>query len=175
MKSILRRKANFDILEGFLQALLGEPITIEQLLESENNADEMQKFNRVDLLVHDSKGRKLIIEIQTAPESYYLQRLLFGVCKVITENLDLGASYGKIAKVISISILYFNLGLGDDYVYVGKTELVGLNTHKILKRRQTSAIKLANTDNIFPEYYLINIERFKNNVRDALYSALPQL
>ena len=65
----LRDKANFDVLEGFLQALLHEEITIEQLLEGEINAEEGQKFNRVDLLVHDKQGRKLIIEVQNQRES----------------------------------------------------------------------------------------------------------
>jgi len=106
--------------------------------------------------------------MQTAPEAHYLQRLLFGTCKVIIDNLDLGANYGKIVKVISISIIYFNLGLGDDYVYVGNIEFVGLHTNKILKRRKTFTTQLPNSQNIFPVYYLINVERFKDEVRDYL-------
>ncbi|CAK0747734.1 hypothetical protein CCP3SC1_160045 [Gammaproteobacteria bacterium] len=54
IKSLLQDKANFDVLEGFIGALLGEEeIAIEQVLESESNAEEGHKFNRVDLLVHD--------------------------------------------------------------------------------------------------------------------------
>jgi len=40
MKKLLRHKANFDILEGFLSELFGFDITIENILESdENNRD----------------------------------------------------------------------------------------------------------------------------------------
>jgi len=35
IKTLLRRKANFPILEGFLSELLRTNVTIEQILESE--------------------------------------------------------------------------------------------------------------------------------------------
>ena len=51
-KHILRDKSNFDILEGFLTALLGKDIKIINLLESESNwEDETDKFNRVMIKV----------------------------------------------------------------------------------------------------------------------------
>lgn len=37
MKRMLRDKANFAVLEGLLTVLLGEKITIIELLESESN------------------------------------------------------------------------------------------------------------------------------------------
>ena len=37
MKRLLRNKANFSVLEGLLTTLLGEKITIRDLLESESN------------------------------------------------------------------------------------------------------------------------------------------
>jgi hypothetical protein len=39
IKRILRSKANFEILEGFLSELLKEDITILEVLESESNKD----------------------------------------------------------------------------------------------------------------------------------------
>jgi len=45
MKKILRQKANFNILEGFLSELFKFDVEIVEILESEDN-----KFNRVDLL-----------------------------------------------------------------------------------------------------------------------------
>lgn len=35
IKNILRQKANFEILEGFLSELLGFDVTISEILESE--------------------------------------------------------------------------------------------------------------------------------------------
>jgi len=73
-KHILRDKSNFDILEGFLAALLEKDITIINLLESESNReDETDKFNRVDLLTVDDKGEYIIIEIQNEREVHYLK------------------------------------------------------------------------------------------------------
>lgn len=177
MKTILRDKSNFDVLEGFLCALLEDDnIKILTLLESESDQkDETDKFNRVDLLIEDSQHRKIIIEIQNTRESDYLERILYGTSKVIVENLKLGDRYKEISKVISVSILYFNLGLGDDYIYYGTTEFTGMNTGNPLmvrKRIETvenhePKIKLIEKK-IFPEYYLITVERYKNIVKKRI-------
>ena len=174
MKYILRDKANFDVLEGFLSALLDDDkIKILHILESESNqVRDTEKFNRVDLLVEDSKHRKIIIEIQNTHETDYLERLLFGTSKVIVENQKLGEDFRDISKVISVSILYFNLGSGDDYIYYGTTEFKGINTGNPLIVKK----KIESTENfkslysfvekkIFPEYYLIKVDKYHNIVK----------
>lgn len=171
IKTILRDKANFDVLEGFLNALLGEDIIIEQVLESESNAEGGYKFNRVDILVHDSQGRKLIIEVQNDRETDYLERLLFGTSKVIVDNVALGETYRQVVKVISISILYYNLGIGDDYVYKYVGEFIGIHNKQPLKLRQRVATATSFkyvAKSIFPEYYLINVERFEDVIQTPL-------
>ncbi len=175
MKSILRNKANFDILEGFLSELLKEQITIDHLLESESNQERVdEKFNRVDLLVHTASDEKIIIEVQTASQWDFYHRILFGTSKVITEYVKLGQPYSKVPKVISVSILHFNLGEGGDYMYQGVTEFTGMHTQDILQLSQES-IKLyinklekdyASVSDIFPTYYLIQLEKFSGDVRD---------
>ena len=51
IKRLLRNKANFVVLEGFLSELLFDDIKIEQILESEANQETVDdKFNRVDIL-----------------------------------------------------------------------------------------------------------------------------
>ena len=40
MKRLLRNKANFAVLEGFLTTLLNEKIVIQKLLESESNQED---------------------------------------------------------------------------------------------------------------------------------------
>ena len=65
MKRLLRSKANFEILEGFLSELLNDDIVIQELLESESNKDSAtDKYNRVDLKVKNSAGEIIIIEVQ---------------------------------------------------------------------------------------------------------------
>ncbi len=54
IKKILRRKANFEVLEGFLSELLFEDIKITEILESESNKNVFDdKFNRLDIKAHD--------------------------------------------------------------------------------------------------------------------------
>lgn len=173
MKSLLRDKANFDVLEGFLTALLNEPITIDDLLESESNPEDgSDKFNRVDLLVRDSAGRRLIIEIQNERQSDYLERLLYGSARVVLDSLKMGTEYRDVVKVISISILYFNLGSGDDYVYYGTTEFRGLHTgHPLVVRQKVQSpdqVVGFRPKNIFPEYYLINVQKFEDVIAGPL-------
>jgi hypothetical protein len=52
MKTLLRDKANFDILEGFLSALLREDVSVIEILESESNLPDIdQKLNLLDILI----------------------------------------------------------------------------------------------------------------------------
>jgi hypothetical protein len=174
MKTLLRNKANFDVLEGFLSALFEDDnIKILNLLESESNQEtEDDKFNRVDLLVEDSQKRKIFIEIQNTRETDFMERLLYGASKIIVENQELGNDFSNISKVISISILYFNFGSGDDYVYYGDLNIRGMNTGNplIVKKRidisETFAPKYKFVEkDIFPEYYFITIDRYENIIR----------
>ena len=84
IKRLLRQKANFGVLEGFLTVFLGEQI-----------------------------------EIQNTRERYYLERVLYSVAKAVTEHLHLGQDYSGVKKIYSISILYFDIGVGTDYLYHG--------------------------------------------------------
>ncbi len=171
MKTLLRDKANFDVLEGFLCALLeDDSVKILDILESETNQkDEDDKFVRVDMLIQDSKSRKIYIEIQNTRETDYLESLLYSTSKIIVEHQQLRKDFSNISKIISISILYFNLGIGDDYIYFGTTNFKGLNTGEHLKIKQREEIpnslepryKMVDKE-IFPEYYLITVERYKN-------------
>ena len=122
LKTILRDKANFDILEDFLSNLLRENITVIEILESESNHLENQKFNRVDLKCKDDKGQIILIEVQNRYELDYFERVLFGVSKTVTEHINPGDFYIQADKVISISILYHTLVAKDnsgDFIYHG--------------------------------------------------------
>jgi predicted transposase/invertase (TIGR01784 family) len=176
IRYMLRDKANFDILEGFLSALLNEDITVLSILDSESNKeDSTDKFNRVDLLIEDSQKRRLIIEVQNNRETHYLERLLYGTSKVVVENMKSGEIYDKVVKVLSISILYFNLGIGDDYIYYGNTEFKGVHTQKPLIVKEKVKLEevfspkyYMEEKNIFPEYYLIRIEKFEDVIQSPI-------
>ena len=101
IKRLLRQKANFDVLEGFLTVFLGEKVTILEILESESNQLSAEdKFNRVDIKARNSKDEIIIIEIQNTRELYYLERILYGVAKAITEHISLGETYYKVKNIL---------------------------------------------------------------------------
>jgi predicted transposase/invertase (TIGR01784 family) len=170
-KKMLRDKKNFDILEGFLSELLKEDILIEGLWESESNQEEEgDKFNRVDLFAENSKGEHIIIEIQNTRELDYLMRMLYGTSKAITEYLLEGDPYARINKVIAISIVYFDLGKGDDYIYVGQTKFTGLHSKKELEltKAQKESLHQPTIHQAYPEYYLIQTKKFKDIINEPL-------
>ena len=163
IKRLLRQKANFDVLDGFLTVMLNEEIKIVEILESEGNQESADdKFNRVDIKALNSKGEIILVEIQNTRELHYLERILYGVAKAITEHISIGEGYGKIKKVYSISILYFDLGQGEDYLYHGRTDFIGVHTHDHLKItvRDKDAILPYLPADVFPEYYLIRVNEF---------------
>ncbi len=162
-KRMLRDKANFGVLEGLLTVLFGEKITIDQILESEGNQNSRDdKFNRVDIKAINSKGEIIIVEIQLTRELYYLERILYGTSKAITEHITLGRKYDSVKKVYSISILYFDLGKGSDYLYHGKTSFVGVHTGDLLRvnTKEEGVISMKAPENVFPEYFIIRVNEF---------------
>ncbi len=171
IKKLLRNKANFDILEGFLSELLKDEIKIIQILESETNKERSnEKYNRVDLKVESEKNGIIIIEIQYDREIDFFSRILWASSKVIAEHLDKGQAYGNTPKVISISILYFDIGEGEDYIYRGTTSFKGIHDNKILQleKNQKEYYDLNRIYNVFPEYYLIRVNKFNLLAKDTL-------
>ncbi len=171
MKYMFRDKRNFDILEGFLSVLLKEDIVILEILESEGNQENKKdKFNRVDIMVKTLNDERIIIEIQNNDEFDYLQRILYGACKTISENMKKGDSYSKVKKVVSVSIVYFDAGQGTDYVYHGFTVFKGVHSHDelLLTAEQKIAFQKQTPTQLMPEYYLIQALNFNDLVNDGL-------
>ena len=171
VKKLLRSKANFEVLEGFLSELLFDDIKILEVLESESNKDsEEDKYNRVDIKVKNAKGELLIIEVQTNNERDFFHRILYATSKAICEHLDEGQPYSKVAKVISVNILYFDLGEGSDYIYKGKTVFNSFHDKGILKlnQDQQETFKKEYPSEIFPEYYIIKVNNFNDVAKNTL-------
>ena len=171
IKRILRSKANFEILEGFLSELLFEDITILEILESESNQEQKNdKFNRLDIKVKNQKEEIVLIEIQYDREMDYMQRILYASSKAIVEHMKESLSYSEVTKIISISILYFDFGSGDDYIYKGTTNFIGLHNKSLLELndKQKELYKTDKLEKIYPEFYLIKIKNFDDNSKDTL-------
>ena len=171
-KRLLRQKANFVVLEGFLTTLLKTNVKIQRMLESESNQEhENDKFNRVDMLAELGTGELAIIEVQNSRMNDYFQRILYGTSKLITEYIDLGDDYIKVKKVYSASIVYFGLGQGKDYAYHGKTEFRGVNkTDDVLRlsQKQQEQFKREFAGDLYPEYFLLKVDDFDNVAKNSL-------
>jgi hypothetical protein len=163
IKRLLRNKADFGAVNGLLSCPFEKQIFITNELESEGNQEEENdKFNRVDVLVEDENGEKIIIEIQNNYQVDYYHRMLYGVSKVVCDYLGKGNRYDKIKKIYSINIVYFELGHGNDYVYFGNTEFRGKHTNDILELTPTQKIryKKERVGDIFPDYCVLRVENF---------------
>ena len=178
VKRMLRDKANFGVLEGLMQVLIGEELHIVELLESESNQETAEdKFNRVDIKAKNSRGDIIIVEVQLTRELYYLERILYGVSKAITEHITLGSKYDQVKKVYSINILYFDMGRGKDYLYHGTTQFKGVHTGDYLEvnTKEKNVISMRTPADIFPEYYLIRVNEFNDVARTPIEEWLDYL
>ena len=173
IKTLLRQKANFPILAGFLSELLDTNVTIDSLLESESNKSHSKdKSNRVDVLAQLGNGEKVIIEVQCERQWDFLSRMLYGVSKVVVEHLKEGDPYGEIPRVISVNIVYFDLGHGEDYIYHGTTQFHGIHKQDTLqlseKEKAHYPLHIENLSSIFPEYYVLKVSGFDLKIRNTL-------
>jgi predicted transposase/invertase (TIGR01784 family) len=172
LKKLLRNKANFEILEGFLSELLNQDVKIEKILESESNKECCDdKYNRVDLLTEIGARDLVLIELQVEGQFDYFHRMLYGSSKLITDYMTSGSDYHLVKKVISINIVYFDLGQGKDYIYRGVTEFTGIHTNDILQLslfQKKNLPHLRQISTIFPEYYILKVNEFNDYARDTL-------
>lgn len=171
VKKLLRNKANFVVLEGFLSELLFDDIKIQKILESESNQEtENDKYNRVDILTQNSKNELIIVEIQNTYEIDFFHRMIYGTSKALIENISLGQPYSEIKKVISINVVYFDLGQGKDYIYKGKTNFEGLHEKDTLQLsiQQKQTFTKKEISDFFPEYYIIKVNKFNDIAKDTL-------
>ncbi len=171
MKRLLRNKANYVVLEGFLSVLLEQDIKIHKFLESESNQEEAHdKYNRVDIMCVGADGRKIIIEVQNERAYSYFQRMLYGTSKAITEYMELGDDYDKIQKVYSVNIVYFDLGQGTDYVYRGRTDFRGLHDGELLhlSDRQRQLFRADEPADLLPEYFVLKVNNFNKVAKESL-------
>ena len=173
IKNIFKKNKKLDILQGFISDLLQKKITSIKLCDNEGIKDSFDdKSNRVDVHVVSEEGEEIIIEVQAYSEWDYFGRLLYGTSKVITNHMKTGYKYCKVPKVISISICYFEIGEGKDYLYKGSTNFVGMNHGDTLNlndnERKMYIEKAQKVDEIYPEYYIIKVNKFGNEVKNLI-------
>ena len=178
IKRILRDKANKEVLEGLITVLLGEPVTITEILESESNKERFEdKSNRVDVKAKTAAGEYIIVEVQLTKERDFFQRILFGTATTINDQIGIGKDYSVIKKIYSINILYFEFGCGDDYAYHGVTTFRGMTKKDSVLQLKTpseekyiseSTKRMTMPEEVFPEYFLLLVSHFNEIARTPI-------
>ena len=156
IRDILRDKANFDILSGFLTELTEKPVTVQEVLESEGNPATIDgKVNRLDLKAKIDGGELAVFEIQFFDRIDFLGNILFNACKAVVEQVSAGEPY-DVKKVYSVNISYFNMGAINEYVFVANLfEFKGIHFDEFIPFSQ-NLDPLSNVPkDIHPEYFLI--------------------
>ncbi|MDR2027531.1 MAG: hypothetical protein LBQ01_08240, partial [Prevotellaceae bacterium] len=102
VKQLLRNRANFEVVEGFLSELWGRDIKITGVLESESNqTDPDFTYDRVDMTVEDELKEPVSVKIQFTYDTNCFQRMLYKTAKAATDP--------KIKKNCFINIVYFDV------------------------------------------------------------------
>ena len=178
IKYLLKDKGNYDIVEGFLSALLKSQgyknVKIVALLDTESNKEHKKsRRSLADLIVEDDDKRKYIIEIERNLQPSFIHKACFNTSRLIVDNLAERIDFTEIVKVFHISILYFPIGHGA--VYHGQTIIKDIESQE----RLTVHIKNPDTGvtvdatGILPEYFFISIpmfnDRLEKEIDDWLY------
>lgn len=158
-KKILHDKANFSILEGLVTILLNEPVHIIELLESEY---DLYLTGNIDIKATDSEGKFILIRIRSSRILQYIEHIHSHYYKGAHPTKTPICDLGQFNKVYIICLLYFGLGVGDDYIYRGLSVFEGQTRHDVLhvSDKEESFIGKDFYKDVFPEYYLVRINAF---------------
>ena len=172
IKFLLRHKANYDILEAFLSALLKErgysPVKILAVLDTESNKEQYsQKKSLADLIVEDDQKHKYIIEIERQQVKYFVHKACFNTSRLVVDQVSSGEDFIRIKKIFHISLLYFDIG--ESPIYHGKTVFYGDDENDKLSVHITDDYhNTFDAVDVLPEYILISIPMFNNAVKSDL-------
>ena len=174
IKYLLRHKGDYDIIEGFISALLATegypPVKINALLESESNKEtEDLKRSIADLVVEDAQNTKYIVEIERSYTPHFMHKACFNSSRLIVDNISSSQDYTNIKKVFHISLLYFSTQQMTKPIYHGKTIVHEIDTaHPMDVRLFNQGLVLFNTPNIFPEYFFISVPVFDDVIHQEI-------
>jgi len=170
IKYLLRDKADFDILSGFLSELLNRDVEVLAILESESNKDKPAgKTNRVDLKAQIDNKEFAVFEIQFRESVDFFSRVLFGTGKAIVEQVSAGEDLYDVKKIYSVNIAYYNFDAKSDYLFSCKIDgFRGVHSpQELIRFEQVCDINnpLSPKTDIHPEYYLILPKMFDEHLR----------
>jgi len=171
IKRLLRNKADFSVLEGFLSTLLERDVQIVELLDPESNkqhASDRQVV--VDVLCKTSNNTLVLIEVQFHHQLFFFHRIQYNAAKIISERLRSNQNFDQVEKVYAVNLVYFNLGRGLDYVYHGKMEFRGMNQRDplLLSKKQQQVYNCTHPSDLFLEVFILKVNQFDDVAKSPL-------
>lgn len=174
IKYLLKHKGDYDIIEGFISALLTEsgykPVKINALLDGESNKESVDlKRSIADLVVEDVDGNKYIVEIERAFTLKFMHKACFNSSRLVVDSIFGSQDYTNIKKVFHISLLYFTTEEIKKPLYHGKTIIHEMNKdHPIDMRIVNQGFVIYEHHNVFPEYFFISIPSFNDVIKSEI-------
>ncbi len=174
IKYLLKDKNDYEIVEGFISALLQDagyqPVKITALLESESNKEVNEmKRSIADLVVEDQQGHKYIVEIDRSYTNLFLNKACFNSCRLIVDNISANQDYTQIKKIFHINLLYFSDEAMKSPLYHGKTIFREIdNQHPMNLHLADMGCRIFDLCDVFPEYFVISIPLFDDIIRKEL-------
>jgi predicted transposase/invertase (TIGR01784 family) len=174
IKYLLKDKADYDIVEGFISAIISSsgypPVKIKALLESESNKEERElKRSIADVVVADENGSMYIVEIDRSYTDLFLHKACFNTSRLIVDSLSSGNDYSRIKKVIHINMLYFSSHNMKSPMHHGRTIFHEIDReHPQDIHLESLGAKAFDAHNIFPEYFVISVPLFNDVIKNEL-------
>ena len=174
IKYLLRDKGEYEIVEGFISALLATagygPVKIKALLESESNREKAKlKKSIADVVVEDENGTKYIVEIERQSTETFVHKACFNSSRLIVDSISSSEDFATIKKIFHISLLYFTWSKNQGVLYHGKTvvrEVDNKDEHSLHFIDEGG--KFIDASHIFPEYFFISVPMFDDIIRREL-------
>lgn len=174
IKYLLRNKGDYDIVEGFISALLAtegyKSVKINALLESESNRESADlKRSIADLVVQDEEGNKYIVEIERSFTPNFMHKACFNTSRLVVDSISGNQDYTTIKKVFHISLLYFTTQEMKKPIYHGKTIIHEIDTASPVNVRiANQGLVMFEHKSVFPEYFFISIPLFDEVIHQEI-------
>ena len=174
IKYLLKNKSDYDIVEGFISALLVSqgytPVKIKALLDPESNREtDPLKHSIADVIVADETGNKYIVEIDKSYTNQFLHKACFNTSRLIVDSLEEAQDYDTIKKVFHISLLYFPIRQMKSPLYHGKTIIREItHDHPIHIHLTDTNLQIFDAYDVFPEYFIISVPVFDDVIKQEI-------
>jgi len=172
IKYLLKDKGDYEIVEGFISAILKDAgysaVKIKSLLESDKE-DSIIKSNLADVVVEDEAGHKYIVEIDRSYTNLFLHKACFNSSRLIVDSISKSEDYSTIKKIFHINLLYFPFDNMKTPLYHGKTIFRELDKeHPVNLHIADMGGRIFDAYNVFPEYFVISVPVFNDVIKDEL-------